>query len=77
MTEITVDKTLDAKGLNCPMPVLKTKIELNRMKPGNVLKVIATDPGSKTDIPTLVKQLKAEMIEMSEEGGAFIFIIKK
>ncbi len=77
MTEIAVDVVLDAKGLNCPMPVLKTKKALQTMGSGQVLEVIATDPGVKLDIPALLKRLGHELLEMREEDGTISFYIRK
>ncbi|GAB4388928.1 MAG: sulfurtransferase TusA [Thermodesulfovibrionales bacterium] len=77
MTDIKPDKTADFKGMNCPMPVLKTKKALDSLQSGQVLQVEITDPGSKTDIPAMLKRTGNELIEMKEEGGVFTFTIKK
>lgn len=71
------DKTENFRGLNCPMPVLKTKKALDTMTPGQVLQVEITDPGSKSDIPAMLKRTGNELIEMKEEGGVFTYIIRK
>ncbi len=71
------DEVLDVSGLSCPMPVLKTKKAMEKLEPGKVLKVIATDKGSKSDIPAWVKRTGNELLEMKEEGGKFIYLIKK
>ena len=73
----TVDREEDFSGLNCPMPVLKTKKALDEMESGQVLKMISTDAGSKADVGALVKRTGHELIEVIEEGKKFIFIIKK
>jgi tRNA 2-thiouridine synthesizing protein A len=77
MAEISVDQVLDAKGLNCPMPVIKTKKALNDIQEGQVLKVVSTDPGSNSDIPALVKRLGHELLDTQEEAGVISFYIKK
>ncbi|EDM48938.1 sulfurtransferase TusA family protein [Marinobacter algicola] len=70
------DRTLDASGLRCPMPLLKTKLELNSMSPGQELEVIATDAGSARDIPAFLKLSTHELVRTSEQGGCFTFVIK-
>lgn len=71
------DEVLDVSGLACPMPVLKTKQAMNKLESGKTMKVIATDKGSKSDIPAWVKQTGNELLDMTEEGEKFIYIIKK
>ncbi len=71
------DKTLDVKGLNCPMPVIKTKKTMDGMNSGEVLKVEATDKGSKSDIAAYANRTGNELLESKEEGGTFIFFLKK
>lgn len=70
------DRTLDASGLRCPMPLLKTKLELSSMSPGQELEVIATDAGSARDIPAFLRLSSHELVSSSEQGGNFIFVIK-
>ncbi len=77
MSEIKVDRTVDARGMNCPMPVLKTKKALDELSSGEVLEVTATDPGSASDIPALLKRLGHELISSKEDGGVFVFYIRK
>ncbi|MBS3805522.1 MAG: sulfurtransferase TusA family protein [Oleiphilaceae bacterium] len=71
------DFTLDASGLRCPMPLLKTKLELNAMKPGQELEVVATDPGSARDIPAFVKLTSHVLVSTSEIDGNYRFLIKR
>jgi tRNA 2-thiouridine synthesizing protein A len=71
------DKELDASGLNCPLPVLRTKKALGDMQSGQVLHVIATDPGSVKDFEAFAKQTGNELLESREEGGKFHFRLKK
>ncbi len=74
---VQADEVLDTKGLNCPMPVLKTKKALDAIDSGKVLEVISTDPGSKSDIPALLNRLGHELMETTEEGSTISFFIKK
>ncbi|NCA69591.1 MAG: sulfurtransferase TusA family protein [Sphingobacteriia bacterium] len=73
----TFDQELDASGLNCPLPILRAKKTLNAMSSGQVLHVIATDPGSVKDFDAFAKQTGNELMESKEEGGKFHFLIKK
>jgi len=68
---------LDCTGLMCPVPVVKTKKELKKMESGQVLKLIATDPGAKEDIPALIRKIGGEILERKDEGEKIIFLIKK
>ncbi|HLC15078.1 MAG TPA: sulfurtransferase TusA family protein [Thermodesulfovibrionia bacterium] len=71
------DVELDCKGLSCPMPVLKTKKQLDTMQVGQVLKMISTDAGSKSDVSALVKRTGHELVNVQEAGREFTFFIKK
>lgn len=71
------DQELDASGLNCPLPILRAKKTLNGMESGKILRVIATDPGSVKDFDAFAKQTGNELLESSEEGGKYIFFLKK
>lgn len=71
------DKTLDAKGLNCPMPVIKTKKAIDGMNSGEVLKVESTDKGSKSDITAFANRTGHELLEVTEDGGTFTFYLKR
>ncbi|MEW5787914.1 MAG: sulfurtransferase TusA family protein [Pseudomonadota bacterium] len=71
------DKELDAKGLNCPLPILRTKKTLNEMTSGQVLRVIATDPGSVKDFAAFAKQTGNELLSSAEAGSEYTFFIKK
>ncbi|EIJ34610.1 sulfurtransferase TusA family protein [Thiothrix nivea] len=68
---------LDARGLNCPLPILRTKKAINGLASGEVLKVIATDPGSVKDMEAFCKQTGNEMVSSAEAGGEYTFMIKK
>ncbi len=71
------DQELDASGLNCPLPILRAKKTLNAMAAGQVLHVIATDPGSVRDFDAFAKQTGNVLTESREEGGKFHFLITK
>ncbi len=75
MTDVAEE--LDARGLNCPLPILKAKKAINKINSGEVLRIIATDPGSVKDFEAFTKQTGHDLIETGEEGGEFIFLIKK
>ncbi len=71
------DKELDARGLNCPLPILRTKKSLTDMASGQVLKIIATDPGSVKDFQAFSKQTNNELLASEIAGHEFIFFMKK
>jgi tRNA 2-thiouridine synthesizing protein A len=73
----TADKTLDCKGLNCPLPVLQTKKAMDNLTAGQTLEMLSTDPGSKNDITAWAKRTGNELLETLEEGGVFKFYLKK
>lgn len=76
-TAYTVDQVLDCKGLNCPLPVIKTKKAIETMTVGQVLQMVATDPGSKPDMVAWSKSTGHELLETREEGGLYTFFIRK
>lgn len=71
------DQELDATGLNCPLPILRAKKALAGMEGGQVLHIIATDPGSVKDFEAFSKQTGNELLDSREEGGKFFFLLKK
>lgn len=71
------DTELDASGLNCPLPILRAKKALNGMTAGQVLHIIATDPGAVKDFEAFAKQTGNELTDSREEGGKFFFLMKK
>lgn len=74
---IQVSATLDARGLNCPLPILRTKKTIAAMNPGDVLEVVATDPGSLKDIESFCTQTGNELLSSAQSGGDFVFQIRK
>ena len=73
----TIDREIDARGLNCPLPILRTKKALADVLSGQVLKVVATDPGSVKDFQTFSKQTGHTLLSHSEANGEFTFLMKK
>ena len=71
------DQELDASGLNCPLPILRAKKSLASLDSGQVLRVVATDPGAVKDFEAFSKQTGNPLLESSEEGGKFYFRLKK
>ena len=71
------DSTLDAKGLNCPLPILKAKKALKAMDAGQTLEILSTDPGSIADFASFCKTTGNELVESGEDGDTYTFLIKK
>jgi tRNA 2-thiouridine synthesizing protein A len=71
------DKELDARGLNCPLPILRTKKMLNELTGGQTLRIVATDPGAVKDFQAFAKQTGNELLESGETNGEYTFLIKK
>jgi tRNA 2-thiouridine synthesizing protein A len=76
-SDIKADQVLDAKGLSCPLPILKTKKAVEALSKDQVLKVETTDPGSKNDMASWAKRTGNEILSMEEHSGTFTFYIKK
>jgi len=77
MAATKVDQELDARGLLCPMPVVKTAKAMKELEPGQVLKVMATDRGSIADMPAWAETTGNELLEWHEEGDFFVYLIRK
>ena len=71
------DQTLDAKGLNCPLPILRAKKALQTLAPGGTLEVLATDPGSVKDFQAFCRTTGNELVESSTEGNVYRFILRR
>jgi tRNA 2-thiouridine synthesizing protein A len=71
------DKEIDTRGLNCPLPILRTKKALADVQSGQVLKVVATDPGSVKDFETFSKQTGHALLQHGEANGEFTFFMRK
>ncbi len=72
-----IDKELDARGLNCPLPILRAKKALSDMASGQVLRIQATDPGSTKDFQAFAKQTGNELLSQSEADRIYTFFLKK
>ena len=75
--DMNYDKELDACGLNCPLPILRAKKALNDMQSGQVLKIVATDPGSVKDFQAFAKQTGNELLSQAEADKQFTFFLKR
>ena len=75
--KVEPDKTLDCVGLYCPEPVFKTRLELDELKIGEVLEVLADDPAAESDIRSLVKNLEQELVSVNKDGNAVRILIRK
>lgn len=71
------DKELDARGLNCPLPILRAKKAMNDMQSGQVLKILATDPGSVKDFQSFSRQTGNELLSHAEANREFTFFLKR
>lgn len=71
------DHTLDAKGLNCPLPILKARKALKEVPAGGTLEILATDPGSVADFQAFCRQTGNELLEQSQEESVYRFVIKR
>ncbi|MBU0986246.1 MAG: sulfurtransferase TusA family protein [Proteobacteria bacterium] len=75
--KIKADIVLDTRGLSCPMPILRVKKELKSMKPGQIVEVWSTDPGSKKDMPDFAKKQGEEFLGYMDVAGYTRYLIKK
>ncbi|WP_188207262.1 sulfurtransferase TusA family protein [Alkalibacillus aidingensis] len=74
---MNITKTLDAKGLACPMPIVKTKKAIEGIESGQILEVVATDAGAKSDLTAWCKSSGHELVNINDDQGVFTFYIKK
>lgn len=74
---MNIDRELDARGLNCPLPILKAKKALAEMTSGQILKIIATDSGSVRDFQAFAKQTGNELLEQDPNGPEYVTILKR
>ncbi len=77
MSAISADKVLDCSGLLCPLPVIKTTKAIKELQVGQVLKMIATDPGAPADMEAWAKQTGNELLASEQEDGKFVFYIRR
>lgn len=73
----TYDSELDARGLNCPLPILKAKKALADLKAGQVIRILTTDPGSVKDFEAFANQSNNELLESSQVDDEYHFLVKK
>jgi len=73
----TPNATLDAKGLSCPLPVVKARLEIDKLGSGEVLQVLATDPGSVADFENWTKMSGHELLDSSTDDGVYTYLIRK
>lgn len=71
------DKTVDAKGANCPIPILKAKKAIAEVPVGGTLEILATDPGAVADFQAFARQTGHTLVEHSESGGVYRFLLKR
>ncbi len=74
--EQSIDRVLDTKGLNCPLPVLKLKKAMKQVPPGGVLQVLKTDPGAVADFEAFCRQTGNQLLDAKTEGDVFVFLIR-
>jgi TusA-related sulfurtransferase len=72
-----VHKEVDARGLNCPLPILRAKKALADMTSGQILKVLATDPGSQRDFAAFARQTGNEIVEATAQDKTFVFLMRR
>jgi len=73
----SADREVDARGLNCPLPILRAKKALNELQSGQLLKVLATDPGSKRDFEAFARQTGHRLIRTDERAREWTFLLQK
>ena len=77
MTDMTADHVLDARGLLCPMPVVRAGREIKSLAPGQVMKIMATDRGAIADFPAWAADTGNELVEWHEAGDHLVFMIRQ
>ena len=77
MGTTSIDLQVDARGLACPMPIVKTALAVKTLASGQVLEVLATDPGSVKDIAAWSRTTGNELVEQSADGGVYRFVVRR
>ena len=77
MSNFVANQEVDARGLNCPLPILRAKKALSGLQSGEILKIIATDPGSKRDFQSFAKQTGNELVQIDETPNEWSFFLKR
>ena len=75
--DLSIDKEIDTRGLNCPLPILKAKKALSDMESGQLLRVVATDPGSMRDFQAFAKQTGNELVQQNTVGTEFLHVLRR
>ena len=71
------DEELDTRGLFCPIPIVKTKAAMDRLQPGGILKLLATDPGSTSDVPAFAKHTRNTLLDSQVDGADYVYYLRK
>ncbi|ASS73773.1 hypothetical protein CIG75_01485 [Tumebacillus algifaecis] len=74
---MNIDLTVDAKGLSCPMPIVKAKKGMDTLNEGQVMMLVTTDKGSVSDFPSWINRMKYELVKTEEANGEYRFFVKK
>jgi tRNA 2-thiouridine synthesizing protein A len=74
---VNYDKELDARGLACPLPIVKTRKALNDLASGQVLRVLSTDAGSVADMQAFAEQTGNQLLSSGQDGGAYVFLLRR
>jgi TusA-related sulfurtransferase len=77
MTIASIAQRLDARGLSCPLPIVRTAIAIKTMQPGELIEVLATDPGSTKDFAAWSRSTGHELVESSADDGVFRFVLRR
>jgi len=77
MADYTVSKSFDCKGLACPMPIVRLSMEVAKLKVGEVIEMLSTDPGSLADVPSWAKSTGNAILETKQEPGLIRFYVKR
>jgi tRNA 2-thiouridine synthesizing protein A len=77
MTVMDVTTTVDARGLSCPMPIVKTALAVKALRPGDLIEVLATDPGSQRDFVAWSRSTGHELVEQTVDGTVYRFVIRR
>jgi TusA-related sulfurtransferase len=72
-----IDKEIDTRGLNCPLPILRAKKALSELTSGQLLKVVATDPGSMRDFQAFARQTGNELVEQQQVGDELVHVLRR
>ncbi len=74
---MNIDKEIDTRGLNCPLPILRAKKALTDMQSGQLLKVVATDPGSVRDFQAFARQTGNELVDQQQQGEEIVHVLRR